>query len=129
MIDPQQTKGWLPDLSTWATLAIAATLPFWVTDLDLRLAASFYRPGSESGDWPQAEHPLWSMLYHGIPFMTAALSLAALSLLSLAVLRPSLRRWRPWAATLLLTIALRAGPSRQWGFQGQLGAPAAAPNP
>lgn len=109
MAEPPRTGMRRPELVALAVVAVAATVPFWVTDLDLQLAATFFSPGDESGDWPHADQPLWLLLYHGIPIMTALLALAALGLLSLAALRPRAARWRPAAVMLLCTLVLGPG--------------------
>jgi membrane-associated PAP2 superfamily phosphatase len=92
-----------------AAVAVVATVPFWLTDLDLSVAARFFHPGAESGGWPEGERPLWRLFYHGLPVVTAVLSIAALFVLALAAFRPSFARWRPHAALLLATLALGPG--------------------
>ena len=102
-------RRWLRDLVAWAIVAVAATVPFWVTDLDLQVAATFYRSGGTSGDWPQADQPLFLLLYHGVPIVTATLALASVGLLALPTFHPPAGRWRPYAAMLLCTIVLGPG--------------------
>jgi membrane-associated PAP2 superfamily phosphatase len=100
---------WLPELYAMGVVAAVATVPFWLTDLDLTVAETFFHPGADGGGWPEGERPLWQLFYHGLPIVTAVLSIAALSVLALAAFRAPLARWRPHAALLLATLVLGPG--------------------
>ena len=107
---PRRRLGWL-----WLALllgAVVATVPFWLTDLDLRAAAHFYHPApaelGRDASWPLGQ----SRFYGGLYTFGSALSWLVLlgSILTFAV--PKLRRrplLRQVALTTLATVALGTG--------------------
>ena len=67
MRSPQPRRpDWLPDALVLALVALIGTVPFWLTDLDLRLASLFWHPELDN-PWIEAEGPLWSFLYLAAP--------------------------------------------------------------
>lgn len=99
----------------WSILLVAAvvsTVPFWLTDLDIRAAALFYTPmpaelGREAS-WPLGQSTLFNTLY----VVGSALSWAVLVLTMLAYALPSVRKrpiLRQIALTTLATVALGTG--------------------
>ncbi len=89
--------------------ALAATLPFWVSDLDLRLARLFYFPGHSGTAWPMEFWPMWRFFYHAAPVISALLGLGAL--LWLGYIQITGRQWslRPYLLLVLLTFLIGSG--------------------
>ncbi|MGE5155850.1 MAG: phosphatase PAP2 family protein [Bdellovibrio bacteriovorus] len=104
-----------PDRPAWRTqtlvlivIAVLGTLPFWLSDLDLRVAAHFYHPETDD-PWREAGLPLWSFFYRAVPVLTAVLMLGALIALAAGAFASRWRSWRLPAALLLLTGMLGPG--------------------
>jgi lipid A 4'-phosphatase len=100
---------WLAELLVLLAVAIAATVPFWLTDLDLEVAARFWRPEEPTNPWPYADWWLWDFFYRTIPLFTAVLAFGALVVLAFAAFRPHMARARLGAGVLLLTIIVGPG--------------------
>lgn len=85
------------------------SLAFWVTPLDVWLAAGFYQPQGGADPWPM-EQALWvQVFYQGLPWFGVSLAAGSLAILLASLRWPGLRRWRPQAWLLLLTLALGPG--------------------
>lgn len=116
---------WIPDLIGLAALALAATLPFMLTDLDLRLQHLFYRrdlldaldplvrdglryrgtnPAWHAGSWW-----LWRFLYRWGTWPALLTGLGALAYLLWSCIQPRLVPWRRHALLVILTLALGPG--------------------
>jgi len=77
---------------------------FWWYPLDLEVAGLWY-----DGDWSAAQHPLWQLLYQGIPVLSSLLLVVPLVLLTASLWIQRLQRWRPVSTALLLTLILGPG--------------------
>jgi hypothetical protein len=99
----------------WGLLLLAAigsTLPFWLTDLDIRASALFYSPmpaelGREAS-WPLGQSGVFNTLY----LVGSALSWLVLVLTILAYALPAVRKHpllRQITLTTLATVALGTG--------------------
>ncbi len=111
-LSPSQTSHARPPAMEWLLLGLAvlvATLPFWFSDLDLRLARLFYHPGNPEGDWPLESWPLWRFFYHAAPVVSAVLGLGALLIYGYSRVSGRLRRLRPALMLIFLTFLLGAG--------------------
>jgi membrane-associated PAP2 superfamily phosphatase len=88
-------------------VTILTTVVFAVTPLDIAAARIFYHP-EVPDHWPLGPQLPWSALYRLAPLLTAGLVLAALTALSLGLIR---RRpmWRLQGAFILLSVALGPG--------------------
>jgi lipid A 4'-phosphatase len=86
--------------------AIAVTVLFAVTPLDIAAARVFYRPGALD-HWPLAKELPWSVLYRLAPWITAALVLSGLAALAVGIARGH-GDWRRQGIFLLLSVV--AGP-------------------
>jgi membrane-associated PAP2 superfamily phosphatase len=101
-------RYWLPELAALAAFAIATTVLFAVTDLDIASARWFYHP--ELADpWPVASQPLWSLFYRSAPWVTGSLAVAGSTLLVAGVLREKSRRLRLYGIFILLCVVLGPG--------------------
>lgn len=87
--------------------ALAVTLLFGVSSLDIEAARWFYRP-TGTDHWPFASRVPWSLLYRAAPWITASLVIAGLATLAAGTL---LRRrpWRRHAVFVLLSVVLGPG--------------------
>ncbi len=101
--------SWLSPLRVLFALAVLATGLFWFTDLDMAVAAHFYRPDDPRGPWPGETAPLWRFFYYGGPVFAVLLGAGALGALFWGLVRPSAARWRPGAALVLLTLVVGPG--------------------
>jgi membrane-associated PAP2 superfamily phosphatase len=106
---PGTDPSWRNPLLVVATLALASTPIFWLTDLDLQAASLFYAASAPMQRWPQEFMPVWRFFYYGAPLFTGALTLGALLVLIIGFTRRALRSWRRPAAYVLLTLALGPG--------------------
>jgi membrane-associated PAP2 superfamily phosphatase len=82
-------------------IALLGTLPFWLTDLDFRVAAHFYHPQADD-PWFEGGLPLWSFLYRGAPVLMGLLVLGALVALAAGSL------WGRWRHLRLPTLVVLA---------------------
>lgn len=87
---------------------VLATLPFWLTGLDIQVARWFFRP--EAADpWPLRRHWLWECCYQG-PGVVGGLFLACgLGGLLAGWWRCTWRSWRPVGLFLILSLAIGPG--------------------
>jgi lipid A 4'-phosphatase len=106
---PPWTDSWKRPLFLLLLMAAATTPIFWLSDLDLRAAAFFYRPTSSGDAWPGEFEPLWRFFYYGAPLFAGLLGLGAGAVLLLGLARKRWLAWRRRAAFILLTLALGPG--------------------
>jgi membrane-associated PAP2 superfamily phosphatase len=100
---------WLPDLAGVLTVAALGTVPFWLTRLDLRLAAWFFRPAADGTPaWLHTAFP-WLPIYRFGTWPALVLALGAAAWLVLGAVHTRFRRTRLQAAYLLLTMVLGPG--------------------
>jgi lipid A 4'-phosphatase len=99
---------WLPDLFGILLLAVLATLPFWCTDLDMRLARLFYRPDAIPVWFLQYRLPC-TALYDFGPWPALAVGAAALIVAVLSLINPRCRPFRRRACYLVLVLVLGPG--------------------
>jgi membrane-associated PAP2 superfamily phosphatase len=101
-------RYWFPELMTLAALALAATVLFSATDLDIAAARRFYHP--ELADpWPIASQPLWLLFYRSAPWVTGSLALAGVAALVAGVVRRKSGRFRLYGLFLLLCVIIGPG--------------------
>jgi lipid A 4'-phosphatase len=87
--------------------ALAVTILFAVSSLDIATARRFYRVDGND-HWPIASRPPWPLFYRAAPWVTASLLVAGLAALAAgAFLRR--RTWRRHAVFVLLSVALGPG--------------------
>jgi membrane-associated PAP2 superfamily phosphatase len=89
-------------------IALFGTLPFWLTDLDLRVASWFYHPEADD-PWPDGNRPLWSALYRAAPVITGVVLLGGLLVLIAGHLWPRLRPKRVYAVLVIATALIGPG--------------------
>lgn len=92
-----------------ALAALAVTLPFWFSDLDMRSAAWFYVPDAPGSPWPYQDHWLWHAIYKGDWLIAGTFALVAIGAILLSYRVPRLALWRPRGWFLLLIIVLGSG--------------------
>jgi membrane-associated PAP2 superfamily phosphatase len=89
--------------------AVLFTVPFWVSDLEIRIAALFYFPDHADGPWPVAVDQPWPFVYDTAGPLAALLGVGSLVIMIAA---PRRDRWkalsRP-ALVVFLTLALGPG--------------------
>jgi lipid A 4'-phosphatase len=95
------------ELVVWLALAVAITLLFAVTPLDVAAGRVFYRPDALN-HWPLANRLPWSILYRAAPWITASLVLGGLAGIAAGVLRRR-EAWRRSGAFVLLTVVIGPG--------------------
>lgn len=101
-------RYWLPELAALAGLALAATVVFAVTDLDIAAARLFYRPDL-ADPWPVASHPLWHLFYKSAPWVTASLAATGVALLVAGTLRAASRQLRLYGIFIMLCVIVGPG--------------------
>jgi membrane-associated PAP2 superfamily phosphatase len=104
---PPPEREWLPEGALLVLSALAVTLLFGVSSLDITAARWFYRP-TGTDHWPLAAQAPWPLLYRASPWVTASLVIAGLAMLAAGTL---LRRrpWRRHAVFVLLSVVLGPG--------------------
>ena len=101
-------RDWRPQLLALALLALIGTLPFWLTDLDLRVAALWYHPDAEDPWWESNRH-LWVFLYQASPVLVSLLLIGSLLTLAATWVWTAWRRWRRYAVFVLVLTLLGPG--------------------
>ena len=101
-------RDWLPPVIVLILLALIGTIPFWLTDLDVRAATLFYHPTAED-PWFQSREPLWLFLYQTAPLLIGLAAMGSLAVLAAGTLSARHRRLRPYAAFLIVTVVLGPG--------------------
>jgi lipid A 4'-phosphatase len=117
---PRTTRLALLDWTLPCVLLAAMTLPFWLTDLDVRVARPFYVPGE---GWPVGAQPLWKFLkqYGVAPAWIIAVS--ALTVWIASFFRPALRAARRGAMFLVFVMTIGPGVLVNDVFKEQWGRP------
>lgn len=100
-------RGGLPGLLFLIALAVAVTVLFAVTRLDIAAARAFYSPDALD-HWPLAKQLPWSVLYRLAPWITAVLVLSGLAALAVGITRGH-GDWRRHGIFLLLSVVLGPG--------------------
>ncbi len=95
-------------LTALILLALLGTLPFWFSDLDLRLAALFYHPGADD-PWFESREPLWLFLYQIAPLLIGLLTLGSLAVIAAGSVWPAAQRRRRAAIFLLAVVLIGPG--------------------
>ncbi len=101
-------RYWLPQLVLLGLLALAGTLPFWLTDLDLWVSEQFFHPGADD-PWYQAQEPLWTFFYQMAPLLSALVMIGSLMVLVIGSYRARFRRLRLYAVFIIATSVLGPG--------------------
>jgi len=101
-------RYWLPQLVLLSLLALVGTLPFWLTDLDLRVSGRFFHPGADD-PWFQAQEPLWTFLYQLAPLLSALEMIGSLVVLVIGAYSARFSRLRLYAVFVIAVFALGPG--------------------
>lgn len=103
-----------------AVLLVLLTIPFYLSDLDVRIARHFYVPGE---GWPVGAEPLWrSLKYYGVA-PAWIIGVAALGVWMASFLKNSLRRLRRGAMFLVFVMTIGPGVLVNDVFKEQWGRP------
>jgi membrane-associated PAP2 superfamily phosphatase len=105
---PSAAPSWKANALVLAVIALLGTLPFWVSDLDLRVAALFQEPGAID-PWPLASAPLWLFSYQVAPLLVGLVLLGGLFALAAGFLWPRARQLRPYAVLVIALTVLGPG--------------------
>ncbi|MCG6896744.1 MAG: phosphatase PAP2 family protein [Thiocapsa sp.] len=101
-------RDWIPQAVAILLVALAGTVPFWLTDLDIRVAGVFYHPEADD-PWFEAQAPLWAFLYVASPLLTGLVMLGALLVLAASGIWEAFRRLRCYAILLIAATILGPG--------------------
>lgn len=99
---------WWPQALVLGIIALLGLLPFLLTDLDLRVASSFYYPGADD-PWLRGQGALWSFLYRLVPLLTGALVVGALLVLAAGILVDQPRPLGLYAVLVLSAVLIGPG--------------------
>lgn len=119
---PSMRRYWLPQLVALAVLALLGTVPFWLTDLDLRMQEPFYQAGLDE-PWFGAEEPLWFFLYQAAPMFTGLVVLGGLLVIAAGQHWQRFRRLRPHALFVMSVAILGPGLIVNGVLKEQVGRP------
>ncbi|HSQ08046.1 MAG TPA: phosphatase PAP2 family protein [Chromatiaceae bacterium] len=95
-------RYWLPQVIALGVLALVATLPFWVTDLDLRVAGHFF-DATAADPWVESQDRRWALLYQAASILSTLVLVAGLAVLLGGTL---LRRFRGLRRYALFVVAV-----------------------
>lgn len=115
-------REWLTQVRVLAIIALVGTLPFWMSDLDIRAASIFYHPGLDD-PWYQAGEPLWSFLYVASPLLIGVVMLGGLLVLAAGNLWSRPRRVRLYAILVIAAALIGPGLTVNGVFKSQWGRP------
>jgi lipid A 4'-phosphatase len=101
-------RYWLPQLIVLGLLAVVATLPFWLTDLDMRVAGHFFHPQADD-PWFEAQAPLWNFLYQFAPLLSAMVMIGSLTVLVVGSFNRRFSRVRLYAVFVIAVSVLGPG--------------------
>ena len=101
-------RYWLPQVIALGVLALVATLPFWVTDLDLRVAGLFFDP-TAADPWVQSQDRRWALLYQAASVLSTLMLVVGLAVLLGGALLPRLRGLRLYALFVVAVFVLGPG--------------------
>lgn len=99
--DVSDRNPWKAQALVLLAIALLGTLPFWLSDLDLRVAALFHHAGADD-PWPEGGLPLWSFLYRASPLLMGLVMIGALMALGGGTIWT---RWRPLRLPAVLVLA------------------------
>lgn len=115
-------RYWLPQVVGLAVLALLGTVPFWLTDLDLRAQVPFYRGGLDE-PWFGASEPLWFFLYQAAPMITGLVVLGGLLVIAAGQHWGRIRRLRVHAVFIMTVAILGPGLIVNGVLKEQIGRP------
>ncbi len=101
-------RYWLPQLIVLILLALIGTIPFWLTDLDLRVASLFFHPTADD-PWFESRQALWLLLYQAAPLLIGLVMVGSLTVLFAGSIWPRYKRLRIHALFLVLTAMIGPG--------------------
>ena len=116
----RSTRTVMMDWTLPVILLLALSVPFWLTDLDVRVARHFYVPGQ---GWPHGAQEPWRFLKHYGVVPAWILSLGALGVWVASYFKPALRSIRRHAIFLVLVMAIGPGVLVNDVFKEQWGRP------
>jgi lipid A 4'-phosphatase len=103
-----------------AVLLIALSIPFWIGDLDVRVARHFHVPDA---GWPVGAEPLWRFLKHYGVIPAWIIALGALAVWITSFFKPALRSARRAAMFLVFVMVIGPGVFVNDVFKEQWGRP------
>jgi len=99
---------WQTQAMVLGIIALLGTLPFWLTDLDLRVAEHFYHPEADD-PWYEGRLPLWSVLYRVAPLLAGLVLLGGVLILGAGGISRRLQPVRLYAVLVLATTLIGPG--------------------
>lgn len=102
------SHGWGIQAFVLVVIALIGTLPFWWTDLDVRVASLFYHPTADD-PWPDGQQPLWSLLYRASPLLMGVILIGGVMALAAGGIWPRLRPLRLYGLLVIATALLGPG--------------------
>lgn len=103
-----------------AVLLVALSVPFWTSDLDVRVARPFYVPDA---GWPVGGEPLWRFLKHYGVVPAWIIAVGALAVWIASFFKPALRSARRAAMFLVFVMVIGPGVLVNDVFKEQWGRP------
>lgn len=101
-------RYWFPELVVLLSIAVAATVLFSATNLDVAASRRFYRP-EFADQWPVANQPVWRLFYLSTPWITGSLAAAGGALLVAGLVRRRSSRLRLYGLFVLLSVLVGPG--------------------
>jgi membrane-associated PAP2 superfamily phosphatase len=101
-------RYWLPQVIALGVLALVATLPFWITDLDLRVARHFF-DATAADPWVESQDRRWALLYQAASILSTLVLVAGLAVLLGGTLLPRFRGLRLYALFVVTVFILGPG--------------------
>ena len=102
-------KYWLPEILSLLALGLISTVPFWLSPLDLTVASWFYLDTNSSNSWPLKDLGMFRFLFWLAPWLTVALGLTGLLVLTIGILQNRRFRFRIYGLYIFLAVVVGPG--------------------
>jgi len=102
-------KYWLPEVLGLVGLALVATIPFWLSTIDLTVASWFYSNSDGSNAWPLKNLAIYRFFFWLAPWLTVALGLTGLVVLGVGIVQTQRVRFRLYGLYIFLAVVVGPG--------------------
>ena len=99
----------MPELVGIATLVLVATIPFWLSPIDLVIAHWFFHPADPGKGWVFADYWLWQFFFWLAPWLALGVGLSGFMIFLVGASRKVNNRMRVYGVYLLLSVVVGPG--------------------
>ena len=102
-------KYWLPEVVGLVGLGLVATVPFWLSSIDLTVANWFYSNSDGSNAWPLKNVAIYRFFFWLAPWLTVVLGLTGLVILGVGIVQTQRFRFRLYGLYIFLAVVVGPG--------------------